>query len=83
MRHILTLDNTLDNLGHELDYWRWKYETAHPFIKAEYYNDYQKAKKAFADYYSKKYPKQASKVKKPSDYIMLADRTERFEEYGD
>ena len=83
MRHVLTNDIKLDELGINLDYWRWKYNTSHPFFKNEYYEKYQQAKKAFGDYYGKKYPQNKIKVKPSKEYTMMADLTERFEEYGD
>jgi hypothetical protein len=83
MRHILTNDILLDELGIKLDYWREKYNKSHPFFKNEYYQKYQEARKAFGDYYSKQYPKAAVKLKPPKKYTMIADLTERFEEYGD
>lgn len=82
MRHALTNDIKLDELGINLDYWRWKYNTSHPFFKNEYYQKYQQAKQLFADYYSKQYPKAAIKLKPSKEYTMMADLTERFEEYG-
>ena len=44
---------------------------------------YEQAKKAFGDYYSIKYPQNKIKVKPSKEYTMMADLTERFEEYGD
>jgi hypothetical protein len=81
MKHPITLDNKLDELGIALDYWRWKYLVSHPFFKAEYYNKYEKAKKEFSNYYKSKYPKAKIKANESKDYIRLDDLTEKFEEY--
>lgn len=80
MRHALTQDNKLNELGINLDYWRDKYEHCHRFFKAEYYEKYQEARKQFGDYYRVKYPT-AKAIKPSKDYTMIVDLTERYEEF--
>ncbi len=79
MRHALTQDNKLNELGINLDYWRDKYEHCHRFFKSEYYEKYQEAKKKFGEYYGKTYP--TAKPISYNNYIPLADRTEQFENF--
>ena len=81
MRHGLTIDNKLNELGINLDYWRNKYEHCHKFFKAEYYKKYQEARKEFGEYHRAHYDIKIPKLKLSKDYIMIADLTERFEEF--
>ena len=79
MRHTVTTDEKLNQLGFKLDYWKWKYESCYQFHNAEYYNKYQEARKQFGEYYGKKYP--TLKPISTMDYTPLADRTEQFENF--
>jgi hypothetical protein len=81
MKHALTQDCKLNQLGNILDYWRWKYEVSHPFFKAEYYLKYQEARQKFGEYYKITYPNTIP-TQESKDYVRLADMTENFEEYG-
>jgi hypothetical protein len=80
MRHALTQDFKLNQLGINLDYWRDKYEHSHRFFKSEYYEKYQEARKEFGEYYRAKYPT-TMPIQKSKDYVMLADQTEKFENF--
>ena len=80
MRHALTQDNKLNELGINLDYWRWKYQHSHRFFKTEYYQKYQEAREKFGEYYRINYPT-AKPIQQTKDYVRLSDLTEIFEEY--
>jgi len=79
MRHAPTPDEKLNQLGFNLDYWRWKYESCYQFHNAEYYKKYQEARKEFGDYYRVTYP--TAKPISYNNYIPLSDRTEQFENF--
>jgi hypothetical protein len=81
MRYVLTGDIKLDNLGINLDYWKYKYEAYNPFTKNDYYEQYEKAKKAYSNYYNSKYKKAKVNIVPSEKYTMIADLTEKFEEY--
>jgi len=83
MRHALTQDHKLNELGVNLDYWRWKYKSCYQFHHAEFYQKYQEARKAFGEYYKTHYNIKVPELNPPMGYTRLADLTEVFEEYGD
>ena len=81
MRYVLINDYEIDKLGVELDYLKYKYESASTFNKSYHYEQYEKAKKKFYDLYNSKYPKTLIKPKPFKEQIRMSDWSEQFEEY--
>ena len=75
------IDYQLMELDNKLNYWRWKYQTSHPFFKNEYFEKYQKAREEYGAYYRVNYPKPNIELKPFKPELRMSDWTEQFENF--